>query len=221
MAGEIDIKTLSDDMTKEEKDSLQDYVNNGCPGLTKIQESDIFQWFKLYMSGKTYSEIANITGAKKDLILYLSYKQKWAEKRLQHYSELIDNLSSKMSQAKLESANTVATIISSLAKYYGIKFNKYIKNGDESVIEKLDSKMLTQYYKSIEVLEKLITPPRKPGDKDPDDPIVPPNPSVHISMGSGKVKQIDENTVEIEDETASKLLMALAEKKKKSEEEED
>ena len=209
----IELKAPSDDMTAEERESLKNYMDNGMPGLTRVQESDIFQWFKLYMSGKTYNEIAESTKTKKDLILYMSYKQDWVGKRHEHYNELLQNMIHKMSQAKLQSVNTITKMISALAKYYGDMFDQFLKNNDKSVIEGIDTKMLSQYYKSMEVLEKLVTPPKtRPDDGDES------RPNININMGSGTVKQIDDKTLEVDDNTAEKILLALAAKKKDSEE---
>lgn len=204
-----DLIPLSEDMSAEEKKSLTNYLNNGCPGLLKVKESDIFKWFGLYMGGKTYEEIASITKARKDLILYMSHKSKWHEKRLKHYEELTQNLLEKIGNSKLDSTNTIVTMIAALNKYYGDKFNKFLAQNDKGIIEGLDTKLLSQYYKSMEALEKLMSDP-----KDPKDP------KVTVNMLNGVVKQTDEDNLEISDKDASDLLKMLAAYKKSSQDSE-
>lgn len=204
------------DFTEEEKQALEDYRKNGCPGLTKLTDSQAFQWFELYMSGKTYSEIAQITRTKRDLILYVSAKAKWHEHRMRYYGDMANNILQKYEQTRLESVNTVATGISALNKFFGKKFNKYIQTGDESHIEDMDTKLLGQYYKAIESLNKMVGASL---DNDPDNP---KGPLVNINMTGGKVTQTDENTLEIETEKqASDILSILAKKKKKITDPED
>jgi len=202
----MDLEKISEDMNIEEKKSLENYIKNGTPGISKITEVDIFKWFELYMSGKTYAEIATITKSKKDLILYISNKSGWNEKRLSHYKDLSDNLIEKIKTVKLKNTNTVASIINALGKYYGDKFDKFLSTNDNSIIEEMDTKMLAQYYKSMEVLDRIIA-----GASDSDKK----SPTVNVNVGSGaEISQIDENTVEVTDSTAKNLLRSLAEYKK-------
>ena len=193
-------------MSEEEKTSLQDFVKNGCPGLLKTTESNIFSWFELYMAGKTYSEISTLTHSKRDLILYMSNKSGWYEKRMTYYEDLVYNMTKKMSQVKLDSMNTVSTAITALGRYYGDKFNKYLSSKDSKIIEDIDTKMLSQYYKSMEALEKIMgNAGKKPGESTP---------LVNVNMNGGTIERTGENSVEITDESASSILEALVKYKK-------
>lgn len=194
------LNTLPDDMTQEEKNSLQDYINNGCPGFLKVQESDIFKWFGLYMSGKTYDEIAKITKSKRDLVLYLSYKSKWNEKRLKHYEDLTQSLTQKVEQGKLDSANTIVSMISALNRYYGDKFNQFLALNDKSIIENIDPRMLAQYYKSMDTLKKLLE------DNVPSD--------LERKLSDKDNKK--EEAVEVTEEKVGNILQILANYKKSS-----
>ena len=199
-------KIGTEDMSEEEKTSLQDFVKNGCPGLLKTTESNIFSWFELYMAGKTYSEISTLTHSKRDLILYMSNKSGWYEKRMTYYEDLVYNMTKKMSQVKLDSMNTVSTAITALGRYYGDKFNKYLSSKDSKIIEDIDTKMLSQYYKSMEALEKIMgNAGKKPGESTP---------LVNVNMNGGTIERTGENSVEITDESASSILEALVKYKK-------
>ena len=187
----------SGDFSPEEVASLQDYKKNGCPALVKKTEADFFQWFELYMSGKTYSEIAKITNTKRDLILYTSDKGNWHNKRMQYYSDLSDNMLQKCEASKIETLNTVTTMVSALNKYFGNKFDKFLKTKDETIIEELDTKLLAQYYKATEAIDKIIG-----GAVDNDGN---GKPLVNITMtGGGRVTQTGKNSVDIETEGTMK-----------------
>lgn len=212
--GGLDLSLLPQDMTKEEKEVVQEFIANGCPGLLRVQEGDIFKYFQLYMSGKTYAEIATITKSSKELIMYLSYRSRWMEHRFKHYENISLNILDKVRQVKMDSANNLVTIIKALGKYCEQKYNNYLSTNDAKLVEGMDTKIVSQYYKSIELLDKILA--EEPGDEDTK----PKGPFVNINMGMGAsatVKQVGEKTLEITDETAGDLIKALADMKKQNE----
>lgn len=211
------INSMPQDMTMEEKKVVQDFISDGCPGILKVQQSDVFKWFELYMAGKTYAEIATITKSKKDLIMYVAYKSTWMDKRFKHYEDISLNMLEKIKQVKLDSANTLSNIIKAFGKYCDKECNRFLSNNDASVIDGIDTKVVAQYFKAIDLFNKLINP-----DDDVDTKKNPQqSPLVNINMGVGSattVKQIDSKTLEITDETAGDLLKSLASLKKSHEE---
>lgn len=209
----VPFELMPQDMTKEEKEVVQQFVANGCPGLLKIGQSDVFKWFELYMSGKTYAEIATITKAKKDVIMYVSYKSTWMDKKFKHYEDISLNILEKIKQVKLDSANNLVTIIKALGKYCDQKYNRFLATNDPNTIENMDNKIVTQYFKAMETLDKLMNP-----EEDPDiKKNASQSPIVNINMGpSATIKQVDPSAIEITDETAGDLLKTLASMKKNS-----
>jgi hypothetical protein len=199
-----DLAVLSDDFSPEEKSSLLDYTKNGCPGLVRVTDVDAFKCFELYMAGKTYSEIHEATKVKKDSILYLSNKSKWHEKKMAYYTDINANLANKMLAVKMESLNTIASIATALGKYYGKKMNNYLSTNDDAVIEALDTKLLSQYYKAMEFIESSLNVDTKNNGTN-----------VNINLtGGATVKQVDGNTIEVTDQNSSDILAALAAIKK-------
>src|SRR5690606_1573012 len=139
--GNVTIRNgLPEDMTLEEKQSLSNYIENGIPGMIS-DSARIFQCFQLYMSGKTYSEISEASGIKKDIILYFSNKFKWFDKKMNHYSDLMENMAKKVSHARLESANTIVTVVSALSKHRIERFAKYSANRNDNIIQSADMKL--------------------------------------------------------------------------------
>lgn len=182
---------VNEDFTPTEVASLRDYKRNGIPGIQRYKEEDFFQWFNLYMSGKTYSEISKLTNTKKDIILYMSDKTRWHTKRMQYYADLSDHMIMKCQASKLETLNTVTTMVSALNQYFGNKFDKFLKTKDETIIEGLDTKLLSQYYKATESVDKIIG--TSPSGDDDGQTIV------NVNMLSGaKVTQTDKNTIDVE-----------------------
>lgn len=199
-----------EDMSIMEKESLRDYIDNGCPGLIETTEGDVFKWFRLYMSGKSYSEIAQLTKRSKDLILYISHKSSWNSKRMEHYNSLISQLRTKTTQAQLDSTNTVISMIAALNKYYGGKFDDYLSKNDPSIIEQIDTKLLSQYHKSLESLDKMITPSKSKDKKEPP---------ININLfPSSKPEDSDGEPKVVTESQAGDILTILAEYKRKKEE---
>jgi len=202
----MELEKKEHDFNEEEIEAIQKYIKNGKLGLSKIKDSDISQWFELYMSGKTYSEIKTISKCDKDILLFFAAKSKWYDKKMEYCNDIIENTKDKITRAKLDGVNTVSSILSALSIYYSKKVNKYISTKDDTIIEEMDSKMLTQYYKAMETIDKLVnTPPDKSGK----------TPTVNINVGSGaSVEQLDDETIDITDDTAGDFLKFLSNKKK-------
>jgi hypothetical protein len=193
-----EIAQARDGFSIAEIEILEKFKNDGCPGLTRVVDSDVFQWFELYMAGKTHIEISNLTNSSRDLILYISDKSKWHQKRLQYYTEINDHMLQKCNEAKVSSVNTVANMVTALNKYFGDKFDKYLQTKDETIIENLDTRLLAQYYKATESIDKLIIAAGDNGDvgggtRGGRSTVVNVN-----MLGGGKVTQTDDNTIEID-----------------------
>lgn len=207
-------ESIQHDFTEEELESLENWVSNNKPGIHSLDDTKVFQWFKLYMAGKSYSEISKITNSKKDLVLFISKRQDWFGKKNEYYKDISINMLQKYKEAKMESLNTMTSMVSAMNKYFGKKFDKYLKDNNEKEIESIDTKMLAQYHKITESLDKIMG--ELAGDSKPDDKNK--TPLVNINMhGNAKIKQVDENTIEVESgekEEVQKILASLSKVKK-------
>lgn len=190
----------SDDFTSEDSESLQSYISNGCPGLVKLQDSDAFKCFELYMSGKTYTEISEITKVKRDAILYLSNKSQWNAKKMAYYTDITSNVVKKMMAVKMESLNTVSTLASALNKYFSKKANDYLSTNNDAILEALDTKLLSQYYKAMESIEAAL---------NISDPSKTNGNQININV-NGPATVHGGGDVELKDEDYSKILDHLA-----------
>ena len=185
----MEVTEFADDMTIEEKKAVAEYRANGLPGLVKIEESDIAQCFNLYMSGKTYTEIAMEVKKNKEMILYLSEHGTWHEKRMAQYSEIALHLADKIQKTKIQSADTIANLIAGTGKYINEQVTKFQKTNNAEVLKDIDSKVLTSYFKSIEALDKLIGSKGKGGV---------PNVNIDMTGNTGKTEiKEQEDGVEI------------------------
>jgi len=213
--GSLDISSLPQDMTKEEKELVLEFIANGCPGLLRVQQSDMFNLFELYMAGKTYSEIATTYKMNKTLIMYLAFRSKWMDLRFKHYEDISLNILNKIKQTKLDIANDLTVAINATGKYLRGEYDRYLKTNDKSIIEGLDQAIVTGHRNNIKTLKEVLT-----AEENSDPNKKPQQPLVNIHMGIGAkatVEQTGEKTLEITDQTSGDLLKALAGMKKETE----
>jgi hypothetical protein len=208
---EQEIVKYQEDFTDDENKALASFIKKGCPGLAKIGEVDTFEWFQLYMAGKSYGEIATISNVRKDLVIYMANKLQWHSKRMEYYSDITSNLVQRTQAVKAESAGTIATMVSALNQYFGEKFTNYIKTKDASHLEGVDVKMLSQYYKSLEILDKLM-----------GGAVNNTSPSVNINVsGATTVEKTSDGSVVVTNDNAKDILSLLSQYKKKMASEDD
>ncbi len=210
--GSLEIN-LPQDMTKEEKEVVLEFIANGLPGVSRINESDAFQCFRLYMSGKTYAEIAVINKISKTLILYLAYKSNWMELRFKHYQDISLNILDKIQKVKLDIANTLVTMINAKSKYLEVEHNRYLITNDKTIMDGLKD-VESGYFKAIAALKNVLNADEESDpDKKPKQPLV----NIHMGMGAkASIEQTGPESLEITDETAGELVKALASMKKSS-----
>jgi len=183
------------DMSESEKESLAKFKTRGHPGIHKINDAVVYKMFNLYLAGRTYSEISQVTKEKKDLVLYLSSRFDWFKIKMEYLLSLNNNLVAKVSKTRLESINFLTNLMTLNHKYYSKQIDKYLMSGDDKVFESLNLKPLEKYMKAIDVLEKLM--PTGKNDRDPGEK---PFAEIHLSgnaeissNGPGQLKVIQED----------------------------
>lgn len=202
----MDLSKIDNDFTDTEVEKINTYVSNGCIGLETLvkDEHKVNNLFALYMSGKTYTEISKISRVKKDVVLYMAAKMRWYEKRMEYLDDIQKNITKKVTETRVESLNFISSLINMHHKYYGDAINDYLRTGDRDIVESLDLKQLTQYFKSIELLEKILNPSNvnRGGGS---------NTTVNINAAGGKIEQVDDKTIEITSDSTGDILKKLAE----------
>ena len=201
----MEVTTKDNDFSEEDVERINTFVANGCQGLESLvkNEHKINSLFSLYMTGKTYTEISKITRVKKDLVLYMSAKMTWYNNRMEYLTDIQKEMTTKLKNTRVESLNFINSLISVHHKYYNDALNDYITTGDKTIFEDLDLKQLSQYFKSIEILEKMMNPTNVTRGGGSGT-------TVNINTPGGEVKQIDDNTLEITPGKAGDILKALA-----------
>lgn len=174
------------DLTPRDIEIIQAYVDEGMPDIGKIGPSDIARMMELYLSGRTYRQIAMTMQKKKTVILFLGNKFNWFELRQEYLNDLESTVRAKVIESKLVSQDFLLQMTHMWQKKIGNKMNKYFQTGDESAVEDIDLKEIDKYLKTIEILHKLDQAPRGQ------------NPMIGLNAGDGVViRKTSANEMEI------------------------
>lgn len=207
----MDLSKIEHDFTEEEQVDIKNYVTSGCYGLESLSkdESKIHSMFSLYMAGKTYLEISRIAGVKKNLVMFMSAKMRWHQQRMEYLRDIQKEMVKKIAETRVESLNFIASLVNFHHKYYGDKINQYLATGDAKHVEGVDLKSLSQYFKSMEMLEKIMNPVNVNTKSSP---------TININAGSGSEIKMNESSIEITPGKTGDILKALAKLKDENEE---
>jgi len=195
------------DLTPAQQTALTQFQEAGLPGIGRISEANVFQWFNLYLAGKTYDQIAEITKSDVAPILYMSNKYGWLERKMGHYNGIVAKLDDRVKAVKLESAEFILDLVTTFHKAHGPKITEFLQTGNRELLKEIPMSMIMdKYFKGIDALGKLL-------DKPLDTPQlpVPHQPAVSIHIGDAKVEKKEDGSIEI---TAKSSLKDVAKKKR-------
>lgn len=180
------------DFTMKDLELIEKFKEGGMLGLHTLVDTDVERMMGLYIDGKTYRQIANITKIRKDVILFLANKFSWFELRKDYLDELQAIMKDKITESKLQNQEFLFDLIMVYRKKIGKNMNRYLKTDDEQWTDKFDAKDLNVYFKCVELLEKL--------NADSYNPSNPDNKSLVAFNGMGEgvtITKTGSNSVEI------------------------
>jgi hypothetical protein len=191
------------DLSELDMQKIEKFKADGLPGLANVGDASIVKCMELYLSGKTYGQIANMTRLKKPLVMYLSHKFNWFLLKKEYFQDLSENIQQRTLEAKIVSQDFLLQLIQFWQSKIGKRINKFLLTGDEDVAKEIDLKEIDKYLKTIEILHKL-TGERTSSEKPP---------AVGLNLGDGvTVKKVGDNAVEItpKQKATGSLLSQLA-----------
>ena len=201
-------------MTDKEIGLLTRYIENGMPGVTSVKDDQLEIILKMFMEGSTYAEMSQKIYVKKEIVLFLSYKNNWPEKRREHVEQLMETINSKIGVMKLESANFLLDVTNFLQKYFRDRMDTYNRTRDHNVIQNTDFKLLSHYLKCLDIMTTKRddgNPPMEPSSTKEGTP------NVSIFAADGSTVNLQDSKVSNIDQGA--LLKVLADIERAKEEE--
>lgn len=174
------------DIVGKDLDVVSEFVAKGRPGFLDVSEEDAKKMFDLYLAGQTYRQIAGITRTSRALVMYLSQKIQWYDRRQEYIVELEGSKFTRIVEAKLMHQDLMLRYASALHKKIGNQLNSYMATGDDKKLESVNLKEMELLMKAMASLDKSIATPQAPG------------PLVGITLPDGAtMTRTGENTVEI------------------------
>lgn len=143
------------DMSLQEEKELNKFIQADMPGLNSVSDDKIAESFSMYMKGKSYTELTRSLKIKKPVLLFISQRDKWYEKKTEYLEAIQSNITDKLLQTKVESANFLTDVIGAYHKIMEDKIAEALAKGLKPT-EFMDPKELSTYFRAIDTLEKII-----------------------------------------------------------------
>lgn len=153
------------DISDESMKKVQRFIDDGLPGISTVDETKIGKITELYLSGKTYDQISNITRINRVMVMYLSYKLNLCDIRKEYMIELGDHMKRRIMEAKLSSQDFLLQLAQAWEKKIGNKITRYLATDNEEFTDQINLKELDRYLKTIELLQKSTS--EESGKKGP------------------------------------------------------
>lgn len=180
----------SADFTMKDLELIEKFKENGMLGLHTLKETDCERCMGLYIDGKTYRQISQLTKIHKSVILFLAHKFKWFELRQEYLDELHATLKDKVMEAKLQSQEFLLHLSMAYRKKIGKNVDQYLRTDNAEFADKIDQKDITTYLKIEDMLHSIST--QNPGNSN-DRPMVGLN-----GLGEGvNITKTGPNSMEI------------------------
>lgn len=177
------------DLSPSDLEKVNQFVEEGMPGLAKVDEATLTKMMTLYLEGKPYTSIARLAKVDRRIVHYLSNKFNWYLARKEYLHELEATIRNRVIESKIVSQDFLLQLTHLWQKKIGNQINQYLVTGDESHANGINLKEVDKYLKTIEMLHKITT----------DGPNAKPvAPAVGLNLGDGvTIKKVGENEVEV------------------------
>lgn len=174
------------DIVGKDADIVNDFIAKGKPGLRELTEDTTKKMFDLYLSGQTYRQISGITRESRALVMYVSQKVQWFERRQEYLVELENSKITRIVEAKLMHQDLLLRYVQAIHKKIGSQLNSFMATDDNKKLEGINLKEMEIYMKAMDRLQKSTETPKAAG------------PLVGINMpDGGTMTRTGDNTIEI------------------------
>jgi len=210
MANEVTI--LKDhDFTVTEMQKIQQYKEQGLPGIGDVTGHQMAQMIDLYLNGSTYSQISMTVGVKKIIVMYLSEANGWYNTKREYLNEIEEKIKSRVIDTKLRNQEFMLLLIQAWQKKISNKVVKYLATENEEHMDAIDLKEVAQLMKAIEMIGELDNSGKDSKGKTP---------AVGLNVGNGvTIEKTGENSMTItpKDASISDMLKQLADSRRQEE----
>lgn len=178
------------DFSQKDLEVIQAYQEAGLPAIAVVDEKKMASMLDMYLSGKTYRQIAMTMSIKKDIVLYMSYKFNWFALRQDYLTDMESSIRGRVMEAKIVNQDFLLQLQAMWQKKIGTKISKYLATDNEEFANEIDLKEVDKYLKTVELLQKLGAEGKSPSDNN--------RPMVGVNAGDGvTIIRKGDNEIEI------------------------
>lgn len=143
------------DFTMKDLETIEKFKEDGMVGLHTLKDTDCERCMALYLDGKSYRQVAQVTKIRKDVILFLAHKFKWWELRKEYLDELQATLKEKVMESKLQSQEFLLELVLAYQKKISKNVHQYLRTDNAEFADRIDGKDIGTVLKVMELLHRL------------------------------------------------------------------
>lgn len=198
------------DLSQQDMNKVDKFFEAGAPGFNLGDQTKIVQLADLYLSNKTYSQIARIHRIPKELVMAYSYRLKWYAMKMDYLRELEEQIKSRVLDAKITSQDFLLELTQMYQKKIGRKMDLYFQTNIEAHADEINHKEIDKYLKLVEALYKLSSEPTQ-GKQAPSP--------VGLNVGEGVTikKTVDGIEITPKQKSIEAMLAELADQRRAAE----
>lgn len=163
------------DLSEKDMVKIEQFVADGLPGISAVNEMKLYKMMDLYLSGSSYWQISHAMDVKRPLVLYLSHKYGWPQTKREYIQEVESQLRARVVDAKLVSQDFLLQLIQMWQRKIGNQAKRFLSGDEANPANQIDLKETAELRKTIELLLTLGSDGR-PATKTP---------AVGLNVGSG------------------------------------
>jgi hypothetical protein len=195
------------DIVGKDADDLKVFKEAGMPDIGSASQEDTMRMFELYLSGKSYGQISGIMRTKREIVLYLSERYVWYDKRREQDRDLEAHMKNRIFKVGLRSQDVMIQFLENCNRKFMRMLNSQAA-GNNDAANQINLKEYETYLKTQALLQKSIEAP------------TPKGPLVGINVGDGAtVTRTGENTIEVtpKQKAMGNMLKELADQRRAEE----
>lgn len=171
-------------------------------GKHQLAPDTAARFFELYLNGSSIDEIHRLNKAFPVEAIHIArVKYDWDTSKDLYILELQSSIKQKVLKAQIESTALMTDVLSAAYRMHGDKIKKYLQTGDESAVKGVFGvESIAQLLKVVDSLQKITGQSNQIKVKTESHQTIDVN--------------LNKNTDDISDETAAKIIAALAEEKR-------
>ena len=208
MSDNLPVQKQTTDITTTEMAKVTEFIEKGLPGIAEVPDHKLHRMLDLYLSGSTYTQIANILELKKVVVLYFAYKSNWFELKQEFLLEIEEKIKNRVIDAKLKNKEFMLLLVQAWQKKVSKTLHRYLSTNVDTHMEELNLKEIAQLMKAIEIVNDMDNAGKTSDGKQP---------AIGLNLGDGVVvERTGENQVSItpKSSTIGSKLQQLADERR-------